>query len=92
MSSKYAFEGQVIRLNSKDYSTWENLYMNINLRHELQRLDLEYQADKPKNWYITTSQKLNYQNNQQVNRHKHRVGARITQPIHTEQVISEDFY
>ncbi|MCC8421978.1 hypothetical protein LGZ99_22440 [Photorhabdus temperata] len=91
MSSKYAFEGQVIRLNNKDYSAWENLYTNIDLQHELQRLDLEFQSEKPKNWFITASQKLNYQNNQQANRYKRRVGDRIAQPVRTEQFISEDF-
>ncbi|MDE9545266.1 hypothetical protein [Xenorhabdus bovienii] len=91
MSSQYAFEGQVIRLNHKDYSAWAGLYTNIDLQHELQRLDLEFQAEKPKNWYITTSQKLNYQNNQQTNRYQHRVGTRITQPIRSEQFISENF-
>ncbi|PHM42372.1 hypothetical protein [Xenorhabdus szentirmaii] len=91
MSSKYAFEGQVIRLNHKDYSAWEDLYMNINLRHELQRLDIEFQTERPKKWFITASQKLNYQNNQQANRYKHRVGSRITQPVRTEQFISENF-
>ncbi|WP_323872453.1 hypothetical protein [Xenorhabdus doucetiae] len=91
MSSKYAFEGQIIRLNHKDYSSWESLYTNIDLQHELRRLDLEFQTEKPKNWYITTSQKLNYQNNQQTTRYQHRVGARIAQPIHTEQFISENF-
>ncbi|MDE1484774.1 hypothetical protein, partial [Xenorhabdus bovienii] len=50
MSSQYAFEGQVIRLNHKDYSAWAGLYTNIDLQHELQRLDLEFQAEKPKNW------------------------------------------
>ncbi|MBD1229237.1 hypothetical protein [Xenorhabdus griffiniae] len=91
MSSKYAFEGQIIRLNHKDYSAWKNLYPNIDLLHELQRLDLEFQAEKPKKWFITTSQKLNYQNNQQANRYKRRVGDRIIQPVRTEQFISEDF-
>ncbi|KER00944.1 hypothetical protein MEG1DRAFT_04465, partial [Photorhabdus temperata subsp. temperata Meg1] len=91
MSSKYAFEGQVIRLNHKDYSAWENLYTNIDLQHELQRLDLEFQAEKPKNWFITASQKLNYQNKNSCQSYQRRVGDRIAQPVRTEQFISEDF-
>ncbi|MFS1539812.1 MAG: hypothetical protein ACL7BU_15240 [Candidatus Phlomobacter fragariae] len=33
---------------------------------ELLRLDIEYQHDKPKKWFIRTSQKLNYQNKQVI--------------------------
>lgn len=62
MSSKYAFEGEVIRLNHKDFAEWQSLYSNIDLVHELKRLDIEFRSDKPKNWFITASQKLNYQN------------------------------
>ncbi|WPD00649.1 helix-turn-helix domain-containing protein [Proteus terrae] len=62
MSSKYAFEGEVIRLNHKDFAEWQSLYSNIDLVHELKRLDIEFRAAKPKNWFITASQKLNYQN------------------------------
>lgn len=91
MSSKYAFEGRVIRLNHKDYSAWENLYTNIDLQHELQRLDLEFHAEKPKNWFITASQKLNYQNKNSCQRYPRRVGDRIAQPVRTEQFISENF-
>jgi len=64
MSEKYAFEGKVIRLNHKDFADWQKLYPNLNLPSELLRLDIEYQHDKPKKWFITTSQKLNYQNRQ----------------------------
>ncbi|QXF35213.1 hypothetical protein CE143_20095 [Photorhabdus luminescens] len=91
MSSKYAFEGQVIRLNHKDYSAWESLYTNIDLVTELTRLDLEFQYDKPKKWFITASQKLNYQNKNSCQRYPRRVGDRIAQPVRTEQFISEDF-
>ncbi|HDU8566898.1 TPA: hypothetical protein RG683_000447 [Morganella morganii] len=62
MSAQYAFEGEVIRLSHKDYSAWESLYPNIDLRRELQRLDLEFRSEKPKKWFISASQKLNYQN------------------------------
>ncbi|MBG5972882.1 hypothetical protein [Proteus vulgaris] len=62
MSSKYAFEGEVIRLNHKDFAEWQSLYSNIDLVHELKRLDIEFRSAKPKNWFITASQKLNYQN------------------------------
>lgn len=64
IASRYAFEGNVIRLNHKDYRSWMNLYPLIDLNYELQRLDIEFTHEKPKNWFITASQKLSYQNKQ----------------------------
>lgn len=64
MVRKYAFEGQVIRLNEKDFDNWKALFSNIDLTAELTRLDLEFTHDKPKNWFSTASAKLNYQNKQ----------------------------
>ncbi|QLQ63921.1 MULTISPECIES: HNH endonuclease [Providencia] len=62
IAKKYAFEGQIIRLNQKDFDTWKGLFPNIDLVAELTRLDLEFEKDKPKNWFSTASAKLNYQN------------------------------
>ena len=67
-SGKYAFEGNVVRLNHKDYESWKNLYPNIDLDYELQKLDIEFCHHKPKNWFITVSQKLSYQNKQALSR------------------------
>ncbi len=64
MVRKYAFDGQVIRLNEKDFDNWKALFSNIDLTAELTRLDLEFTHDKPKNWFSTASAKLNYQNKQ----------------------------
>ncbi|MFS1584160.1 MAG: helix-turn-helix domain-containing protein [Candidatus Arsenophonus phytopathogenicus] len=64
--SRYAFEGEVIRLNHKDFADWQKLYPNLDLPSELLRLDIEYQHEKPKKWFIITSQKLNYQNKQAI--------------------------
>ncbi|HFK5702823.1 TPA: hypothetical protein ACG0A7_002562 [Enterobacter roggenkampii] len=62
MASRYAFEGNVVRLNQKDFDSWEALFTNIDLVAELTRLDLEFTHEKPKNWFSTASAKLNYQN------------------------------
>ncbi len=62
MASRYAFEGNVVRLNHKDYESWKKLFPSIDLPGELQRLDIEFSHDKPKNWFTTASAKLNYQN------------------------------
>lgn len=60
--SGYAFCGEVIKLNLKDLKKWEDLFPNIDLVDELQRLDLEFKHENPKNWFVTASNKLNYQN------------------------------
>ncbi|MDC9607206.1 helix-turn-helix domain-containing protein [Xenorhabdus griffiniae] len=66
--NKHAFRGEVIRLNQKDYDNWKKIFPHIDLNNQLQRLDIEFQAEMPKNWFITASQKLNYQNSQQFSR------------------------
>ncbi|EJJ4076539.1 hypothetical protein NI359_005001 [Salmonella enterica] len=68
ISSRYAFEGNIVRLNHKDYEAWKRLYPNIDLKYELERLDIEFSHEKPKNWFITASQKLSYQNKQALSR------------------------
>lgn len=73
ISSRYAFEGQIVRLNHKDYEAWVKLYPLIDLTYELQRLDIEFSSEKPKNWFITASQKLSYQNKQAAYRPQQKV-------------------
>jgi len=66
--SQYAFEGDVIRLNHADFAKWLSLYKNIDLAYELQRLDIEFSHEKPKNWFYAASQKLSYQNKNAASR------------------------
>ncbi|HHI3761315.1 TPA: hypothetical protein ACP5A9_005764, partial [Klebsiella quasipneumoniae] len=73
MASRYAFEGSVVRLNHKDYQAWLTLYPLIDLQYELQKLDIEFSHEKPKNWFITASQKLSYQNKQAASRAPRKV-------------------
>ena len=87
--SRYAFEGEVIRLNQKDFTEWQNLYSNIDLEHELRRLDIEFRADKPKNWFITASQKLNYQNKN--TKPAWTPSKRVIPPSRTQEFIPENF-
>ncbi|MEQ5554268.1 helix-turn-helix domain-containing protein [Providencia rettgeri] len=87
--SRYAFEGEVIRLNQKDFTEWQNLYSNIDLEHELRRLDIEFRADKPKNWFITASQKLNYQNKN--TKPAWAPSKRVIPPSRTQEFIPENF-
>lgn len=62
--SKYAFEGEIIRLNQKDFDRWKEIFSNIDLQSELLRIDIEFINQPPKNWFTTLSAKLNYQNKQ----------------------------
>ncbi|HEM7186223.1 TPA: helix-turn-helix domain-containing protein [Providencia rettgeri] len=87
--SRYAFEGEVIRLNQKDFTEWQCLYSNIDLEHELRRLDIEFRADKPKNWFITASQKLNYQNKN--TKPAWTPSKRVMPPSRTQEFIPENF-
>lgn len=64
LSSRYAFEGSVIRLNPQDFARWQALFPHLALTAELTRLDLEFSHDRPKSWFSTASAKLNYQNKQ----------------------------
>jgi len=64
--SRYAFGGNVVKLNHDDFESWQKLYANVDLIYELQKLDIEFSHERPKSWFITASQKLSYQNKQGV--------------------------
>ncbi|MGI1226347.1 hypothetical protein [Raoultella ornithinolytica] len=87
MASRYAFEGSVVRLNHKDYQAWLTLYPLIDLQYELQKLDIEFSHEKPKNWFITASQKLSYQNKQSAS----RVPRKVSNSRQTENFSAKDY-
>lgn len=87
ISSRYAFEGQIVRLNHKDYQAWSQLYPLIDLNYELQKLDIEFSHEKPKNWFITASQKLSYQNKQAASRQPRKVAN----GLRSENFASKDY-
>lgn len=87
ISSRYAFEGQIVRLNHKDYQAWKNLYPLIDLSYELQKLDIEFTHEKPKNWFITASQKLSYQNKQTAQ----RPARKVANGLQSEGFASKDY-
>ena len=87
MASRYAFEGSVVRLNHKDYQAWLTLYPLIDLPYELQKLDIEFSHEKPKNWFITASQKLSYQNKQAAS----RVPRKVSNSRQTENFSAKDY-
>ena len=87
MASRYAFEGYVVRLNHKDYQAWLTLYPLIDLQYELQKLDIEFSHEKPKNWFITASQKLSYQNKQAAS----RAPRKVSNSRQTENFSAKDY-
>ncbi|ALQ48096.1 Phage protein [Raoultella ornithinolytica] len=87
MASRYAFEGSVVRLNHKDYQAWLTLYPLIDLQYELQKLDIEFSNEKPKNWFITASQKLSYQNKQAAS----RAPRKVSNSRQTENFSAKDY-
>ncbi len=76
--SRYAFEGNVVKLNHEDFSSWQALYSNLDLIYELQKLDIEFSHERPRNWFITASQKLSYQNKQAAQRGTGQITPSLT--------------
>lgn len=64
IETAYAFTGNVIKLNADDYSKFKELFPRIDLNRELKRFDLAFTHDEKmqKNWFMTLSAKLKYQN------------------------------
>ena len=56
----YEYEGDTIKLNKKDYDKICQLYQNLNIRAELEQLDMEIRGEKK--WFMTMNAKLNYRN------------------------------
>ena len=68
----YHYEGEIIKLNEKDYKQFETNFPNLNLKMELMTLDLEFQHKPPKNWYVPMLKKLAYQERMAALRNKER--------------------
>lgn len=56
----YAFAGETIRINQKDFDKFCQTYSNLDLRAELKQLDLELAGEKK--WWPALNAKLNYRN------------------------------
>jgi len=59
MTKKYKFEGNVIKLNERDFNRWKAAYTHIDLVSELTALDDFYSQEKDVGkWFIRTSTAL----------------------------------
>lgn len=55
---KYVFEGNVIKLNQKDFDNWQKAYPDLNLYAECLQRDnwlSEQPPDEQKRWFVSTS-------------------------------------
>lgn len=56
---EYAFEGDVIKLNKKDFDAWQKKYYLLDLPFELEKRDIWLSGqEKVGNWFISTKQYL----------------------------------
>lgn len=56
---EYAFEGDVIKLNQKDFDAWQKKYDLLDLPFELEKRDIWLSGqEKVGNWFISTKQYL----------------------------------
>lgn len=66
--SDYAFEGEVIKINQKDFDKWQKMYAWIDLQQELEQMDMEFhirtqETGKPiKGWFSECFARLNGRN------------------------------
>jgi len=63
----YVFEGEIIKLNAKDYYKWADMYKSLDLTAELIQMDEEFQirlreGEKLKKWFSETYARLNARN------------------------------
>lgn len=48
--SEYVFEGEVIKLNARDFYKWADMYKGLDLVIELQQLDEEFSIKLREGW------------------------------------------
>ena len=91
----YVYEGDKIKLNEKDFNKLLNMFQNINLRAELDILDMELMEEKK--YWMPMMAKLRYRNNnapaprpfRQVGNVAH-IGGRQTRDISMQEQLSDD--
>lgn len=58
----YAFGGEIIKLNERDFNSWRERFNKFDLVAELESLDRWCMKNKPKNWFITVERILDKKN------------------------------
>lgn len=88
----YIFEGEVIKLNAKDWAKWSSLYPSLNLAEELVQLDAELEAKRDagesvKKWFVECLKRLNGRN-KRAQRYAPKNVGRSTRDIPLEEEIN----
>lgn len=84
--SNYVFEGEVIKLNAKDYYRFAGMFKFLNLTEELEILDLELECKRrdglsTKSWFSSLVPRLNGRNK----RAQSQAQWRGNKPTHQER-------
>lgn len=58
----YYWEGEIIKLNEKDFDKLEKTFSSIDLSAELAVMDMVFLDEQPKKWYVAMLYKLKHQN------------------------------
>ena len=54
---EYVFEGEVIKLNQKDYDSWKEKFNLLDFDYELEKRDIWLSGqENTKNWFLSTKQ------------------------------------
>lgn len=57
----YHWQGEVIKLNEKDYNKLERAFPKLDLEMELLVVDAIFSNERPQNWYMAMWYKLRHQ-------------------------------
>ena len=65
--SEYVFEGEVVKLNARDFYKWRDMYPSLDLTAELIQIDEEFsirlrEGEKLKKWFSECYARLNGRN------------------------------
>lgn len=65
--SEYVFDGEVVRLNARDFYKWMDMYPSLDLVAELEQIDEEFsirqrEGEKMKKWFSECYARLNGRN------------------------------
>lgn len=92
--TEYAYEGDKIKLTQKDFSKLENLFQNLNLRNELDILDMELSEEKK--WWMPMMAKLRYRNNNSPKKQLYKKDGNVshinrsTRDLSLDEELSDD--
>lgn len=96
----YAFDGEVVKLNIKDFAKWQHMYPSLDLTAELIQIDEEFairlrEGEKLKKWFSECYARLNgrnkiaAKNNRQLQPASVNPGSRSTRDISLHEQLTD---